>query len=101
MSRIVIDLKTGEQTVVELTPDEIADAQARTAAEQPAIAQRIADAEASSAAKADATIAYLVSHTPAECYAKVQTDVTDLASARQMIGRLAMAVSVLARRELR
>ncbi len=74
---------------------------AHDAAEAQAAAQATTDAAARSAAKADATNAYLVSHTPAECYAKVQTDVTDLASAKQMLGRLAMAVSVLARRELR
>ena len=72
------------------TPEEIAK-----------IAQAVADAAARGAARADATIIYLVNHTPAECYAKVQADVTDLASARIMLGRLAMAISVLARRELR
>jgi hypothetical protein len=64
-------------------------------------AQAIADQLATDSAKADSTIRYFVSHTPAECYAKVQTDVVDLASAKVMLGRLAMAVSVLARNELR
>jgi hypothetical protein len=42
MNRIVIDVSTGEQTVVPLTSDELADVQARTAAEQSAPARFIA-----------------------------------------------------------
>jgi len=76
------------------TPEEIAAAAALAA-------QQLADAEALAAAKADATIQYMVTHTPLECYQKVQTDVTDLASAKVMLGRLAMAISVIARDKLR
>jgi hypothetical protein len=72
-----------------------------TAEELALEAQRLADAEAKAEAKADNTVADLIVHTPLECYSKVQADVTDLASARIMLGRLAMAISVLARRELR
>ena len=72
-----------------------------TAAELAAIAQQIADAEAKAAAKADATVKYLVTHTPAEVFAKVSTDITDLASARQMIARLAVAIGAGLRNDLR
>jgi hypothetical protein len=33
MQKVIVDFATGERTVVDLTPEEIADAQARTAAE--------------------------------------------------------------------
>ena len=49
----------------------------------------------------EAAIVYLVTHTPAECAAYVEANVTNLAQAKVMLGKFAMALSVLARRELR
>lgn len=71
------------------------------AAAAAAAAQAAADAEAKAAAKADATVQFFIDHTPAECAAKVIADVIDLATARQMLSRMAMALCVLAKRELR
>jgi hypothetical protein len=83
--------------VVALSAEELA----IVAAKQAAQAQAAQDTADTDAAKADATIQYLISHTPAQCYQKVQTDVTDLASAKVMLGRMAMALSVLGRNTLR
>ena len=71
------------------------------AAEQAAAAQAVADQSAKAEAKADATIKYLVTHTPAQIAAKVDADITNLAAAKAYIAKLAVAVSVLAREELR
>ena len=60
-----------------------------------------ADADAARVAKADNTIKYLVTHTPAEIEAYVQANVTDLASARTLLGKLAVALSIVIKRELR
>ena len=67
-------------------------AQAATAAD---------DADAARVAKADAVIKYLVTHTPAEIESYVQANVTDLASARTLLGKLAVALSIVIKRELR
>jgi hypothetical protein len=64
-------------------------------------AQRQADESARGEAKADNVVQYLVAHTPAEINTYVQTNVTDLVGARNLLAKLAVAVSVLARRELR
>lgn len=53
------------------------------------------------AAKIDPTLIYLVTHTPAQCEAYVQANVNTLAQAKVMLGKMAMALSVLARREFR
>ena len=68
------------------TPEEVA--RAAKAAERQANLQ---------AAKADAVVVFLASSTPAQVVARVNADVTDLASARVMLGKLAIAISVLAR----
>lgn len=60
-----------------------------------------ADGEAISYVKVDGVIQYLITHTPAECEDYVQANVTDLASAKQFLKKVAMALSVLARSELR
>lgn len=103
MSTIRVNCQTGEQSIVPLTQAEIDDAAARTAAElnDPVRLQAVVDTDAKDSAKVDVVIQYLVSHTPDECYAKVQADVTDLASAKVMLGRFAKALSVLARGQLR
>lgn len=53
------------------------------------------------AAKADALITFLIEKTPAEVSARVLSDITDLASAKQVIAKLAVAISVLAKQGLR
>lgn len=52
-------------------------------------------------AKANPVIRYLVTHTPAECAAYVQTNVTNLNTAKDMLAHLAAALSVIARNQLR
>ena len=72
-----------------------------TAEELAAIAQAEADAQAKAEAKADNVIQYLRDHTPAECEAYVQAQVTDLASAKQLMKKFAVALCVLAKQSLR
>ena len=48
----------------------------------------------------DATIAFLRTHTPAEVEAWVAANVTDLASARFVLSKIAMVVAYLARERL-
>lgn len=52
-------------------------------------------------AKADTVVQYLRDHTTAECEAYVQANVTDLASARQMLKKFAVALCILAKQNLR
>lgn len=59
------------------------------------------DAQAKAYAKAAPVIQYLATHTPAECEAYVAANVTDLASAKNLLGKFAIALCVLARREFR
>ena len=64
-----------------------------------AIAQ--SDDQAKAAGKSDTVIQYLVTHTPAECAAYVAANVNNLADAKAFLGKVAIALSVLARREFR
>ena len=50
--------------------------------------------------KADSTIQFLRTHTPAECSDWVNANVTDLASAKQVLSKMAMVVAYLARERL-
>ncbi len=104
-NKIVFDHKSKTISEVALTPEEEADAVARTAAEEAVAApireQAAADVIAANSAKSDNVIQYLVTHTPAECAQYVQDNVTDLASAKAFLKTVAMALSVLARKELR
>lgn len=72
------------------TPQEVADRAAAAAAAAETLANK-------QAAQADAVVQFLATKSPAEVYAKVQADITDLATAKVMVGKLAVAVSVLAR----
>lgn len=65
------------------------------------ILQREQDAAAHAEAKADAVVQYLRDHTPAECEQYVQDNVTDLASARAVMKKFAVVLSVLAKQTLR
>lgn len=76
------------------TPQQVADQIA-------AAALAAADLAARQVAKADTLIDFLIQKTPAEVVARVNSDITDLASARQVIGKLAVAISVLAKQNLR
>lgn len=105
MNRIVFDLKTGQQVVVPLTPEEEADAVARTAAEQaeqaPIIAARSVLIAAKTEAQADNIVQYLRDHTPTECEQYVQNSVTDLASAKAFLKKVAIVLCALSKESLR
>ncbi len=59
------------------------------------------DKAAKESARADATIRFLSTATDAQIEAKIQKEITTLASAKVMIGRLAVAVGVLCRENLK
>jgi hypothetical protein len=103
MNRIEINVVTGERIEVDLTPEEVADAEARTLAElnDPIRLLRIADAQAKEEAKADNVVQFLREHTPAECVDYVQTNVTDLASAKALMKKFAIVLCVLSKQSLR
>ena len=63
--------------------------------------EQIVAAESLAAAKADVAIQYLVTHTPAECYAYVQNNVTNLATATAFLGKVAMVLSIIAKDRLK
>ena len=62
---------------------------------------RAEDEQARLQAMGNPMIRFLVTHTPAEIAARVNADVTTLAAARSLLVHLSIAVSALARRELR
>lgn len=88
-------------TIVALTQQEQDAREARLAAEQAAQALAAADAADLATAKADSVVRYIVTRTPAEINTYVQTNVTNLATAKDLIAKLAVAVSVLAKDKLR
>ena len=103
--RRVLDLKTGP-SIQYLSAEDIAARDAYLASPEYAAhlakqATAAEDAAAVSQAKLNATIQYLATHTPAECAAKVQAEVTNLATAKDMLAHFAQALCVLVRRELR
>lgn len=52
------------------------------------------------ALRADSVVQYLRTHTPAECATYVNSNVTDLASAKNVLSKLAMICAYLARERL-
>jgi len=54
MQRIEINVQTGEQQIIDLTPEEVANAQAQYAAWQQAEAEKLSAQQAEAAAKASA-----------------------------------------------
>jgi len=82
---------------VEITDQEAAN----LTAPPPPTAEQVADATAKAEAKADNVVQYLRDHTPAECEAYVQANVTDLASARALMKKFAVVLCVLAKQTLR
>lgn len=63
--------------------------------------QQLADSRARDSAKTETVIQYLINHTPAECDAYIHTKVTDLATATNILGKMAMALCVLSKDKLR
>ena len=61
----------------------------------------VADAVAHQEAKADSVIQYLRDHTSSECEVYVQDNVTDLASARALMKKFAVVLSVFAKHSFR
>jgi hypothetical protein len=86
---------------VQITDAEAADLTKPTPEQIAAAALAAADADAKAAAKADSIVQYLRDHTPAECEAYVQANVTDLASARALMKKFAVVLCVLAKQSLR
>lgn len=86
---------------VPITDQEAADLNAPTPEQVAAEALRLADAQAKAEAKADGIVQFLRDHTPAECEAYVQTNVTDLASARALMKKFAVVLCVLSKQSLR
>lgn len=89
------EAQTGDRA---LTPQELAAWQASQAA---LVTAQAADEQAKTDAKTDPVIQYLRDHTPAECAAYVQTNVTSLATAKDVLAKMAMALSVLCKKEFR
>lgn len=63
-------------------------------------ADRVARLAMRNALRADSTILFLRTHTPAEVEALVNSNVTDLASAKNVLSKMAMVVAYLARERL-
>lgn len=81
-------------------PDPLPPDPALPPAEAAARAELAARATMRAALKADNTIDFLRTHTPAECEAWVAANVTDLASAKNVLGKLSIIVAYLARERL-
>lgn len=69
----------------------------RQAAKIAAVAAAQGASLAMSAILADPTIQFLMTHQPQECYTAVQAQIIDLPTAKDMIGKLAMALCALVR----
>lgn len=87
---LVGDVWTQVWTEVDATPEEIASR-----------AQQAADDAARLSVKADAFVTSFIAMTPAEVTAHIEANVTNLASAKNVISKLALMVLLLARREFR
>mgnify|MGYP001412561750 CR=1 FL=1 len=102
--KTVLNVATGEVTQVPLTPEEIAAADAATAAEQgrmaPILAQQQALAAARAEAQADNIVQYLRDHTPLECEQYVENNTATLAATRALLEKMAMVLCVLAKESL-
>jgi len=102
MSRnhIVIDIVTGQQTVVPYTPQEEAQADLDKAADDLAQAPIIAASQRKADFKADPNyqtmLTQLKAATPGQVSAYITNNVIDLPSARAMLIKLALIVAVLA-----
>lgn len=104
MTRTEVDSITGTVRIVELTAEEeaarLAEAAAYEAVAAPIRAQAAADAAEKADAKQSAVVQYLVSHTNAEIRQYV-SNAANLSDLKTIVGHLAVAVAVMARRDLR
>lgn len=64
-------------------------------------AKRLEEKQQADNAKTDAVIQYLITHTPAECSAYVAANVTNLATAVNMLQKFAIALCVLSKDKFR
>lgn len=64
-------------------------------------AQEVADESALNSARENVVIQYLLTHTPQECVDYVNTNVTSLATAKDLLGHMAVALCVLVRKGVR
>lgn len=101
MNRIEHNIITGETTVVQLTPEEEADAQARTAAEaaDPDRLGRIAQAQLRAEAKATAMFAVLQSATLEQIDKWVDTNFAGMTAQQRSLLKLLAAVAGMYLRE--
>jgi hypothetical protein len=91
-----------EEVITQAEYKERLDAIPLTPEQVVAAALVVTDASAVTAAKANAVIKYLATHTPAECYNYVIANTSTLPpQAQTMLANFAVALSVLVRRELR
>ena len=101
MNRIEINVQTGEQTTIELTPEEVAAAEAATLAEQndPERLKRIAERLAADELKADTKFQNLIEKTPQQAKNWVENNFPSLTQAEQRdLATIVMAVGILGRR---
>lgn len=105
MDRIEINVQTGERSVIPLTQAEIDAALARKAAEDaielPKRAQEEADRAEAAEAKTIPFLNFLATKTNQQIRNRVQTLAVDQAGIVDVLEKLAIAVAVMARKELR
>jgi len=101
---VVLQCEDGRRVYINeaMTDEYLLELLQRLDAAKVVIEQRAADElSAKRIAAADNVLRYLMTHSPAEIEDYVQANVTDLASARAVLKKLAVAVSVLGRNILR
>jgi hypothetical protein len=91
----------GDYTPPPPTPEEQAAIAAFAAQMQADLDFNTATEVAVGVAKVDPVVKYLREHTPEECEAYVQANVTDLASAKAMMKKFAVALCVLTRKTIK
>ena len=97
-----------DKNAVEGIPALVAGIWTQTWTEEPATADQVAERQREAAdtsqranIKADAFVARFIAMTPAEVLADVNANVTNIATAKTLIGKLAIMVLLLARREFK
>lgn len=100
-TRIEVNVITGEQKEIPLDEEELLELEALRAEHTKVITEQQVMLNEKNATKQQAVFQYLVSHTPQECAAWVNTNVTDLASAKDLLSKYAMILCILAKREFR
>lgn len=100
-TRIEVNVITGEQKEIPLNEEELLELEALRVTHNEMVAAKQLIANEKNITKQQAVFQYLVSHTPQECAAWVNTNVTDLASAKDLLSKYAMILCILAKREFR